>query len=151
MTTDKTEDDETADGTCRDFLLKEAEQIRRMFYDSIKEISVVERYAFVGTGGIWAWWFTECGPFEVLVVLLILQLFLSVRALSISTVMYKDIEYLVTVEDKLKIPKDFGWSHDITTRPRMFRNITGYLFWPVLLLTQFFGMLYARHTTIICT
>ena len=152
MTTDKTEDDEAANGICHDFLLKETEQIRSMFYDTIKEIGVVEKYAIVGTGGIWSWWLTKGNQtFMVLVVLLIFQVFLGARAYSIFTVMNKDREYLVKVEDKLNIPKDFGWGHDITIRPRWFRNITGFLFWPVLYVTQCIGMLYVYITTSKCT
>ena len=135
-------------GGCPEFLLKEAEQIRRMYYDSIKEIGLLEKLAIGGTGGIWTWWLADCGkPLYVLWVLLLFQLSLGARAWSIYSVMKKTREYLCKLEILAPIPNGLGWGHDITARSQWFRTFTGFALWAILAVTTLAGMWYFRDIT----
>jgi hypothetical protein len=118
------------------FLLSEAEYLRKVYYDSDKEIGVLERYALVASGAIWSWCAAnaDSAVFPVLVWLpLLLQILFGLRAWGIYRMMITTRRYLAEVEEKtVGLSKDLGWGRYLSQHGRGLRVATGYLFWAVL-------------------
>jgi hypothetical protein len=118
-----------------DYLLREAEQLRNLYADSIKEIAMLERYTLLATGAIWSWGasqkISEYLSFLVWVPLVI-QLFFGLRAWGI----YQDItwirKYLSGIETTLGLPDELGWGHRQADPRLRLRIITGFAFWIAL-------------------
>lgn len=127
----------------QDFLLKEAEQIRTMHCDSIKEIGGMEKLALVATGGLWSWWFAHAGSnpnVKVLYLLLLFHIFAGVRAFSVFIIMRSDRQYLERLETRFCIPAELGWGRDRRQDRIKFRTWTGFAFWLLLLAVTIYGI-----------
>jgi hypothetical protein len=127
--------------TSKAFLLKEAEDIRTMHFELIKGLGNTEKLALIGTSGIWTWWFSSDDKlFEVLIVLIVFQIALGLKALGIRLVMKSNRSYLQTIERSLALPDKLGWGRNTANRSRLVRAVSGHLFWLLLFGTTLLGL-----------
>jgi hypothetical protein len=124
------------------FLLQEAEAVRSMYYDGVKEIGMIENLALVGTAGIWVWWFNQDPrpSTAALAVIPLFQLALGIRANAVFSVMRANRSYLKKLESRLSLTNGLGWASQ-EDRARAFRAATGIVFWSILSLTSMIGIL----------
>lgn len=119
------------------YLMSEAEYMRKIFEDSAKWIEVLERYSLLVTGAIWSWVAANISNTEFQIKYIIwlpvlVQFLFGVRAWSISKDMASMIDYLKKIETKIQLPDNLGWATYWDTNRSRYRDVTGYLFWGVL-------------------
>ena len=123
-----------------EFLMKEAEYIRKAYDERVSQTRTLERYALLSTGIIWSWCATnfEFPAVKILVWMPALITFLfGIRAWGNARAMNSAREYLVELENKLSLPENMGWARYLTRNEEPRLAFTAYIFWAVL---QFFTL-----------
>jgi hypothetical protein len=132
-----------------EYLLKESEHLKKVYDESAKEISILERYALVATGAIWSWCAANVKSpvFHVLIwVPLIIQILFGLRAWGIYQSMVSTREYLERIEMTVQLPEGLGWGRFLKQHSRGLRVSTSYAFWIALhIITLVVALLYGRR------
>lgn len=131
-----------------ELLLKEAEQLRNLYLESVKEIGALERYALIATGGIWTWGVTNSDATYVPLLAwipLVLQLLFGLRTFGIYREMVWIWDYVSAIERAMETPKHLGWGSQKQKRKRGLRIVTGFAFWIVLPLVTILVAVLARR------
>jgi hypothetical protein len=125
--------------TDNDFMLKEADFLRRELDDTIKTIWETERQALLLTGAIWAWSLPNHTPTFTAVkwLPLGLNLLFGLRSLALYRHVNRISYYLLFVEKRFNLSEGIGWEQHFRKNSDLFTLSTAYIFWICLLLAGF--------------
>ena len=124
-----------------EYLVKEAEYVRKAYDERVSQTRALERYALLATGLIWSWCATNYAlpPVRILIWMPALITFLfGIRAWGYAKSMYTTRDYLIKIERMIALPDDIGWGRHLETREEPRLAMTAYLFWAVLQLMTIF-------------
>ncbi len=123
--------------TNSEYLINEANYLRESFDTSAKEIGMLERYALLTTGTIWAWIVSNVdnSAFNIEYIIwlpLFIQVLFGLRAWSVYNDMRALLNYISEIEKSFKLTSNLGWAQYWTRNRSKYRSTTGYVFWIIL-------------------
>lgn len=108
-----------------EFHLAEYESLRKEMEAAILETRTLERYALVGTGGVWAWLATNSSHASKIAwaIPILFALFGGLRAWSMMRSVWRATRYVAKLEEYFAAEGVGGWEHYLKTA-----DIRGYNF-----------------------